>query len=810
MPRTTVLFILALLFAVAADAATAPARIDYQGVLRDANDQPLDGSYDMTFRFFDLLAGGNEILVDAHTGANAVVVEGGLFAVHLGGGVVSDGAAALPGDPYDLPAVFRDFDSVWLEIQIGAETLSPRTRIVSAAYAQNAAALGGRSADEFIDTSATDQTKTGKLTAGGIDVQGNLRLIDNFFQSIYFADGGDPQAEAFRWDQADHLFEATAGLQLDGPLVVGDPSLFPVGYNRFGTDNNPQSGNIGGGQDLFIGDDVEAAGEAWFGSDLEVGGIARFNGQIVVDDDGPDADQRVRFWNNGGINEELKWDEAGDRFEFSDALALAGSLRTGNTQANPEGFNHLGNLGKTPDSDDMSGTQDLYVEGDVEIEEILYLGSQLVMLDRSSDDTDRDQWIFFYDGGEMDAEYIKWDNSSGTGGATDRFEMSDSLHVYGDLTALNKNFVQNYPGRDDLEIVYTTLEGDEATVFTRGHGRLTGGEARVALGETFALVANPDLGLSAHLTPRGEWVDLYVTELTPTELVVRSRDPQASDTAFDFIAFGLRLGYEDQPVVRPRRADAPIPAADRWDPVYQAMPEARDATSRSRYTTMTAVALGREPVADSAEALELRRAIGEGRDLAAPKAAERQQVLGDSASTAIGGERQTERARINRESRPETTPTVPKIPAAPTPSRADSDLVARSFRPEHGGVAVAWSGDATIEPGDVVVIGRDGMRRADRTEDPTVIGIATKDAGLLFGATNEGRDAQVAVALSGIVRCKVDADFGAIEPGDLLVASSTPGHAMRREAPLPGTVVGKALEPLDAGTGTILVLVGQR
>lgn len=63
------------------------------------------------------------------------------------------------------------------------------------------------------------------------------------------------------------------------------------------------------------------------------------------------------------------------------------------------------------------------------------------------------------------------------------------------------------------------------------------------------------------------------------------------------------------------------------------------------------------------------------------------------------------------------------------------------------------------------------------------------------------------VALSGIARCKVDASFGAIAPGDLLVSAPTPGHAMRDVAPLPGTVVGKALEPLTAGQGVIRVLV---
>ena len=66
---------------------------------------------------------------------------------------------------------------------------------------------------------------------------------------------------------------------------------------------------------------------------------------------------------------------------------------------------------------------------------------------------------------------------------------------------------------------------------------------------------------------------------------------------------------------------------------------------------------------------------------------------------------------------------------------------------------------------------------------------------------------RAAVALAGVVSCKVDATYGAIRPGDLLVTSPTPGHAMRAEVPLPGTMLGKALEPLDEGTGTIDVLV---
>ena len=54
---------------------------------------------------------------------------------------------------------------------------------------------------------------------------------------------------------------------------------------------------------------------------------------------------------------------------------------------------------------------------------------------------------------------------------------------------------------------------------------------------------------------------------------------------------------------------------------------------------------------------------------------------------------------------------------------------------------------------------------------------------------------------------KVDAGYGSIQPGDLLVTSPTPGHAMRALEYSPGTIVGKALEPLETGVGAIRVLV---
>jgi hypothetical protein len=127
----------------AVGAGTVPSPfINYEGVLRDASDAPLDGTFEMTFRFFD--TPGNEILIDTHS---AVTVTGGLFNVQLGSGVVTDGSGA--GTYGSLPEVFRDFEPVFMEVTItkpvgGTETLSPRIQVTSAAYAMNAHYVKGQ------------------------------------------------------------------------------------------------------------------------------------------------------------------------------------------------------------------------------------------------------------------------------------------------------------------------------------------------------------------------------------------------------------------------------------------------------------------------------------------------------------------------------------------------------------------------------------------------------------------------------------------------------------------------------------------
>ncbi len=153
--------------------------LNYQGVLRDTSGAPLDGPFDMIFAFHDAATGGSEILVDGHTGPEAVTVVGGLFNVTLGGGTVADGSG--PGIYGSLAEVFRDHDAVWMSVTIDPagldETLMPRLQIMAAAYALNTDHLDGKSAEEFIDTSSGAQTKAGDLTVDGtLHVASQVRI----------------------------------------------------------------------------------------------------------------------------------------------------------------------------------------------------------------------------------------------------------------------------------------------------------------------------------------------------------------------------------------------------------------------------------------------------------------------------------------------------------------------------------------------------------------------------------------------------------------------------------------------------------
>jgi len=122
--------------------------------------------------------------------------------------------------------------------------------------------------------------------------------------------------------------------------------------------------------------------------------------------------------------------------------------------------------------------------------------------------------------------------------------------------------------------------------------------------------------------------------------------------------------------------------------------------------------------------------------------------------------------------------------------------------------------DAYLDPGTVVVLKGDGeLSESAMSYDKRVAGVISGAGGykpgLILDNKQSADDHRVPVALMGKVYCKVDAQYGSIEVGDLLTTSATPGHAMKVQDPMQafGAVIGKALRSLAKGKALVPILV---
>ncbi len=115
------------------------------------------------------------------------------------------------------------------------------------------------------------------------------------------------------------------------------------------------------------------------------------------------------------------------------------------------------------------------------------------------------------------------------------------------------------------------------------------------------------------------------------------------------------------------------------------------------------------------------------------------------------------------------------------------------------------------EPGDVMLISPDKdqmLVRSSKRFDPTIAGVISENPKLYLGALPDRKP----VALIGIVKCKVTAENGPIERGDLLVSASNAGYAMRADVEdiRPGMLIGKALQVLEKGKAKIYILINKQ
>jgi hypothetical protein len=120
-----------------------------------------------------------------------------------------------------------------------------------------------------------------------------------------------------------------------------------------------------------------------------------------------------------------------------------------------------------------------------------------------------------------------------------------------------------------------------------------------------------------------------------------------------------------------------------------------------------------------------------------------------------------------------------------------------------------------LSAGTVVVLNpnrENEVMASSHPYDMGVAGVVSANPGIVLGEPSNNK---AKIATTGRVKVLVDAGKRAIHIGDLLVTSDKAGMAMKSE-PLdlagvkihrPGTLIGKALEPLASGQGEILVLL---
>jgi hypothetical protein len=750
--------VFAVAFAASAVLAAAPPELlSYQGVLRNASDKPQSGTFDMVFRFFDAATAGNEILVDSHTGVgNNVTATNGLFTVALGGGTVTDGAG--PGTYTALSQVFRDYAAVWLEIKVGSETLTPRVRVQSAAYALNASNLGGQAPSSYVDVTASSQTKSGRLGVTPPDVTPGYALYVKglatasvFGENNASGQGYLAYGDVGVWGQGN-----TAGAYFQDHDSSGSCYL---GYGDHGIDAN---GNLAGGYfSDNSGDWAYAAsgsrGVDAYGSTYGVRGTGSWAGGYMQDGGGNAATL------GGGGYAVSGYGSSAGAFLYSsgDGYAYVGTGDYGIKAYGhyPSTAGYFYDTQYFGEASLANGNVGIVAKGTYDGGEFYNPGTNSSVLLAPNNGTGANSAAYFWNPAAPNGTFNLgvWAYV-----ATASFGSSPS----GIYTNGGKNFVQNHPLNPSRVIVYTSLEGGEAGTYTRGSGRLDRGEARVPLDPTFAFTTDPDVGLTAVVTPKGQWADLYVASVGTDAIVVRARDPQASDVEFDYIVNGLRLGFENGATVVPKDKipNAPVTAFDVAEEKLAALPaDSRASTPLARFSAGRGV--------DTSRA----------RALVAKIDAPEQATFGVSPVPA----RPTPPTR--------ETPSAPARPAAPAaadaaaPTSAPSMTAAPPVTTIPGGAVMTAVGER-VESGDVLSndpAAPGTIVRSSGPSDPGVIGIVGGEPGSFWP------DA-APVALAGtVVRCKADATSAPIRANDLLVSSSLRGFAMRAgENPRQGTVIG--------------------
>ena len=147
-----------------ASPAQVPASINYQGVLRDGEENVPDGDYQFTFSIYDVASGGTALWTEAQT----LPVAGGVFSAVLGSVTTLDLSFGVP---------------YWLGVAVDPDLeMSPRRELTAAPYAFRAAVAdsvvggGGGSDTDWVEAGGNVYRLSGKVGIGTVAPEFALTL----------------------------------------------------------------------------------------------------------------------------------------------------------------------------------------------------------------------------------------------------------------------------------------------------------------------------------------------------------------------------------------------------------------------------------------------------------------------------------------------------------------------------------------------------------------------------------------------------------------------------------------------------------
>lgn len=207
--------------------------LSFQARLTDASSTPITASTNLVFKLWTLSSGGSQLWT---SGTCSITPDSnGIFSTLLGNTCGSE----ITSD------VFSENSNVWLEITVGAETLTPRQQIATVGYALNSETLQGYPAADPATTNSIPVINNAgqmvlsaaspliKSTSGTFGIAGNAVTVSTNTGTngnIQFAPDGTGQVKVLGGTTSTDTFTVSNASLTTGNLITGSVANNNTGY----------------------------------------------------------------------------------------------------------------------------------------------------------------------------------------------------------------------------------------------------------------------------------------------------------------------------------------------------------------------------------------------------------------------------------------------------------------------------------------------------------------------------------------------------------------------------------------------------